>query len=122
MFILSDESINPREKFFGAVVSVEDNREYVLFSKSTDVEGSRDGNSNGCLEVSVIKTLTGIELQDRMCFNFTWDENFLDYMNIEYYETTDDMTITYLRSSRRELDDDGGIVGFGGFEACVNSR
>jgi len=84
----SDESINPREKFFGAVVSVEDNRDSVLFSKSTDVEGSRDGTSNGCLEVSVIKTLTGIEL----------------------------------RSSRRELDDDGGIVGFGGFEACVNSR
>ena len=57
-----NQTIDPWEKILGAVVSVENNRDTILFRHGSDVECSRNGSSNCSLVVLVVQCLTGVEL------------------------------------------------------------
>ena len=57
-----NKAINPREKTLCTMVSVEDDRYAILFCKSTDVECSRNGTSDGSVVVCIIKVFTCIKL------------------------------------------------------------
>jgi len=61
-FRCRNKSINPWKKFLSTVISVENDRYPILFSKGTDVECTRDSSRNSCLIVGVIKILSSIEL------------------------------------------------------------
>ncbi len=61
-FGCGDKAIDPREKFFGTVVSVEDDRYAVLLGEGADVECSRDGTCNCGSVVGVIKVFSCIKL------------------------------------------------------------
>lgn len=58
------KSINPWKKLLSTVISVENDRYSILFSKGTDVECTRDGSCNSCRVVGVIKILSSIELKN----------------------------------------------------------
>ena len=57
------EAVDPGEEGLGTVVGVEDDGNSVLLSQGANVEGPRDGSSNGGLVVRVVKALAGVELR-----------------------------------------------------------
>ena len=57
-----DKTIDPRKEFLCTVISVKNYGYSILFSKGSDMERSRDGTSNGCSIVGVVKVLSGIKL------------------------------------------------------------
>mmetsp|Transcript_32051 Transcript_32051/g.52958 ORF Transcript_32051/g.52958 Transcript_32051/m.52958 type:complete len:267 (+) Transcript_32051:612-1412(+) len=58
----SQQTVDPREKLLSTVVGVENNWDTVLFSHSSDMESTRDGTGNGGAVVSVVQSLSTIEL------------------------------------------------------------
>jgi len=65
-FRSSNQTIDPWEKLLGAVISVENNRDAILFSHGSDMERSRNGSGNCSAVVVVVQCLTAVELIERV--------------------------------------------------------
>ena len=57
-----NETIDPREQLFGAVIRVQNDGNSVLFGHGTNMEGTRDGTGNGRSVIRVVKSLSSVEL------------------------------------------------------------
>jgi len=120
-----DESVDPWEELLGAVIGVEDNWDSVLFSEGAYVECSGDGTGDCGGIIGVVKVLSGVEL-DWICGEVGWLEMKCSLCNgrrltvilqIQWQRVQ-----TYLRSTRRELNDDGRIVLASSLKTRVDMR
>mmetsp|Transcript_20517 Transcript_20517/g.51014 ORF Transcript_20517/g.51014 Transcript_20517/m.51014 type:complete len:210 (-) Transcript_20517:32-661(-) len=57
-----DQTINPWQELFGAVIGVKNNGDTVLFGHSSCVEGTTDGSSDSCPVIGVVKPFASIKL------------------------------------------------------------